>query len=85
MMNQQFARSGEMHTISLDEAQARLPELIDEAQDGQDVVITRRDGAAFRLVPVAAHGVPKFGSARGMFTMSDDFDAPLEDFEPYER
>lgn len=27
--------------------------------------------------------VPKFGSARGLVNMSDDFDEPLEDFEEY--
>lgn len=74
-----------MHTISIDEAQTRLPELFDEAKGGNDVVITRHDGAAVRLVPVETHGIPRFGSGRGMFTMADDFDAPLEDFEPYER
>jgi antitoxin (DNA-binding transcriptional repressor) of toxin-antitoxin stability system len=74
-----------MHTISIDEAQARLPELFAEAKDGADVVITGHDGAAMRLVPVELHGIPRFGSGRGMFTMADDFDAPLEDFESYER
>ena len=74
-----------MHTISIDEASARLPELFEEAAGGHDVVITRGDGAAMRLVPVEQHGTPRFGSARGLFTMADDFDAPLEDFEPYER
>lgn len=27
--------------------------------------------------------VPKFGSGKGMFKMSDDFDSPLEDFKEY--
>jgi hypothetical protein len=27
--------------------------------------------------------VPKFGSGKGLFKMSDDFDAPLEDFKEY--
>jgi Protein of unknown function (DUF2281). len=27
--------------------------------------------------------LPKFGSARGMFVMRDDFDEPLEDFKDY--
>ncbi|WP_134089739.1 DUF2281 domain-containing protein [Olivibacter sp. XZL3] len=27
--------------------------------------------------------VPKFGSAKGMFKMRDDFDEPLEDFKEY--
>ncbi|HEX6040469.1 hypothetical protein [Longimicrobium sp.] len=74
-----------MQTIPIDEAQARLPELFREAAGGSDVVITGDDGAAVRLVPVNVHGQPRFGSARGLFTMADDFDAPLEDFEPYER
>ena len=26
---------------------------------------------------------PKFGSAKGMFIMKDDFDEPLEDFKEY--
>lgn len=73
-----------MHTISIDEAQSRLPELFKEAAAGRDVVITQQDGTAVRLVPVV-YGQPRFGSGRGLFTMADDFDAPLEDFEPYER
>ena len=27
--------------------------------------------------------VPKFGSAKGMFVMHDDFDEPLKDFKDY--
>jgi antitoxin (DNA-binding transcriptional repressor) of toxin-antitoxin stability system len=49
------------------------------------VVIAAQDGTAVRLVPVQTQGVPRFGSAKGMFTIADDFDAPLEDFESYER
>jgi uncharacterized protein DUF2281 len=26
---------------------------------------------------------PRFGSAKGLITMSDDFDEPLEDFKEY--
>jgi antitoxin (DNA-binding transcriptional repressor) of toxin-antitoxin stability system len=74
-----------MHTILVEEAQSRLADLIREAAAGEDVVIARPDGTAVRLVPVEATGVPRFGSARGLFTMADDFDAPLEDFAPYER
>lgn len=31
----------------------------------------------------ANNPVPKFGSAKGMFVMHDDFDEPLEDFKEY--
>jgi hypothetical protein len=26
---------------------------------------------------------PRFGSAKGLFTLTDDLDAPLEDFKEY--
>jgi antitoxin (DNA-binding transcriptional repressor) of toxin-antitoxin stability system len=74
-----------MVPITVEEAQIRLPELIGEASDGEEVVIARADGTAVRLVPVIPTGRPRFGSARGMFTMRDDFDAPLEDFREYEQ
>jgi antitoxin (DNA-binding transcriptional repressor) of toxin-antitoxin stability system len=37
-----------------------------------------------RLVPVR-NGLrrPRFGSAKGLITMADDFDEPLEDFADY--
>ena len=74
-----------MHTVDVEEAQARLPELIREATEGQEVVIAHADGTAVRLVPVRQTARPRFGSARGLFTMADDFDAPLDDFAPYEQ
>lgn len=74
-----------MYMIQVDEARSRLPELIGEAAEGHDVVIARADGTAVRLVPVESTPRPRFGSARRMFTMAEDFDEPLEDFAPYER
>ncbi len=71
-----------MHKIDIKEAEGRLAELISEAAHGEEVVITRSDGASFKLVPVESPR-PKFGSARGLVEMSEDFDAPLEDFEAY--
>ncbi|HLA64856.1 MAG TPA: type II toxin-antitoxin system prevent-host-death family antitoxin [Rhodothermales bacterium] len=67
--------------MPLDEAKHRLSELIEAAACGEDIVITRDDGASFRLVPVVEPH-PVFGSARGLIEMGDDFDAPLEGFEP---
>jgi antitoxin (DNA-binding transcriptional repressor) of toxin-antitoxin stability system len=67
------------------EAQRRLAELTAEAAEGEDVVIQAEDGTAARLLPVAMRGTPRFGSAKGMFTIADDFDAPLDDFRPYEQ
>ena len=75
-----------MHQVSLEDARTRLDELIEEVARGEDVVITRGDGAAFKIVPALARKrQPVFGSGRGLFKIADDFDEPLEDFDPYMR
>lgn len=71
-----------MHRVDPKEAESHLAELVAEAADGEEVVITRSDGASFKIVPVVGT-LPKFGSARGLVEMSEDFDEPLEDFEAY--
>jgi prevent-host-death family protein len=74
-----------MTPISVKEAKTRLDDLIHQAAQGQEVIISGSAGTVVRLVPVEAPVRPRFGSARGMFTVADDFDAPLEDFAPYEQ
>ncbi len=66
------------------EAETRLAELIVMAVGGEEVIITKDDGSAFKIIPVPEkQSYPKFGSARGLIRMSDYFDEPLEDFEEY--
>ena len=78
-----------MHTVTVEEAAAHLPELIDEACRGGEVVIARPDAGAVRLTPVPAEPPPNrdhwplFGFLKGKITMAPDFDEPLEDFRPY--
>jgi len=73
-----------MQAWKLKDAEPRLAELIDQAAEGDEVVITTGDGAAFKIVPFRLEEPkPKFGSARGLIEMAEDFDAPLDDFEPY--
>ena len=73
-----------MHEISVHDAEKQLRRLIDEADQGEEVVITRGDGASFKLVPLTkSKPRPTFGSAKGEIWMSEDFDAPLDDFEDY--
>jgi antitoxin (DNA-binding transcriptional repressor) of toxin-antitoxin stability system len=73
-----------MHTVKLKEAAGRLAELIDEVASGEEVVITRDDGATFKIIPVVPiTPSPKFGSAKGRVKMTEDFDEPLEDFQAY--
>jgi antitoxin (DNA-binding transcriptional repressor) of toxin-antitoxin stability system len=72
-----------MYQVKLDEATARLPDLLAAAAQGEDVLISD-DQHTVRLVPVSH--TPKrrqFGSAKGLISMADDFDAPLDDFREY--
>lgn len=73
-----------MHQVNLQEAETQLATLIEEVARGEEVVIIRSDGASFKIVPISViKPRPKFGSAKGLVRMADDFDAPLEDFEGY--
>jgi prevent-host-death family protein len=63
---------------------AQLETLIQKVDAGTEVVITRDGHPVARLVPVAADAEERVpGSAKGLFTVPDDFDAPLEDFSAY--
>ena len=70
--------------VDLSEAKAHLSDLIDAAIKGEEVFITKEDRLVAKLVGVVEDSRrPQFGSARGMIQMSDDFDAPLEEFREY--
>ena len=78
------ARGANMTTIAIEQAQRSLSALIDEVALGEHVVITRDQVPIAELIPVSRPAAkPTFGSAKGMVTMSDDFDAPLNDFKEY--
>ena len=68
--------------VTVEEAGARLLELISLAEQGEDIVIAHEDQPKVKLVPIGQ--VPKkrvFGQHRGQISMSPDFDDPLpEDF-----
>lgn len=74
--------------VTMDEAKEQLDALFEAALRGEEVIITHGK-AQFTLVPrEAANGgdpEPKsgFGSLRGTFKMSPDFNEPLEDFKEY--
>ena len=83
-----------MTTVTIEEAQARLPELVEKAAAGEQVVITRGDQPVAELTmrsatdqevgPESGTAKSGFGCCKGMITyMADDFDAPLEDFKDY--
>jgi antitoxin (DNA-binding transcriptional repressor) of toxin-antitoxin stability system len=53
-----------------------------ETLAGDEVIIAKDNKPVVKLVPLSG-GHWKPGSAKGQIWMSDDFDAPLEDFEDY--
>jgi antitoxin (DNA-binding transcriptional repressor) of toxin-antitoxin stability system len=72
-------------TISIQEAQSNLSELIHKLLPGEEVVITEGDLPVARLVPAAAPpSSRKLGTMKGTVRyMAPDFDAPLDDFKEY--
>ena len=73
-----------MNSITITEAAKKLPALIDAALRGEEIIITDGDRSLVRLTPTTPiKPRPKFGSAKGLIKMSDDFDEPLEDFKDF--
>lgn len=68
-------------TVTLQEAQTRLAELLILAQSGSEIIIAEGNKPLARLVPIAGSDRPRrvAGLHRGKIWMSDDFDAPLPD------
>jgi prevent-host-death family protein len=73
-----------MYEIELEKAKEQIESLLQAALEGEEIVITQNEQPVVKLLPVArAKPRPQFGSAKGLITMSDDFDEPLEEFEEY--
>jgi len=54
-----------MTKVSVDEAQERLPELLDEVDRGEEVVITKGDGATAYTIVVALETTDKHVAGSG--------------------
>ncbi len=76
-----------MPTVTLEDAQARLPELIAQLHPGEEIVITREQKPVARLIGAAKPEEKprrRAGSLKGsVLYMAPDFDDPLEDFKEY--
>lgn len=72
-----------MDTVSLQDAQAHLPELIHHLSPGDELIVTENNRAVARIVPPAATaGARKLGTLRGtVLFVAPDFDAPLDEFK----
>lgn len=73
-----------MQQISLVEAYKDLPSLIEAAIKGEEIIIIKDDLPVVKIMPLSPVKQPrKAGSAKGLVTLSDDFDEPIADFEDY--
>lgn len=73
-----------MTQITVNEASQHLRDLIEAALNGEEIIIIKDNQPVVKLIPVSpVKRHSKFGSAKGLVTISDDFDEPLEDFKEY--
>ena len=77
-------RTDHMHKVNIHEAKTHLSRLIKEVQEGEEVIIAKGNKPIVKLVLVPdARPKRKLGSAKGLITISPDFDEPLNDFKDY--
>jgi antitoxin (DNA-binding transcriptional repressor) of toxin-antitoxin stability system len=72
--------------ITVEEAQAKLKELIHELAPGEEIILTENHQPVAKLVSETPKPKqrPGPGLCKGMITyMAPDFDAPLEDLKEY--
>lgn len=73
-------------TVTIEEAQSNLSELIDRLAPGEELVITRGDSAVARLVSERCEPPPiraGFGGAKGHLVILADDDEHLADWRDY--
>lgn len=76
-----------MYEVSVEKTQStQLHDLIESVVNGEEVIFTKDDLPVAKLIAVRnGKPQPKFGSAKGMFSMAEDFNEPLEDFDEYRK
>lgn len=74
-----------MINITIEQAQAELPELIEKLGPGEEAIITRASVpfAQITRTPPVGNGCKAGCYKKAEFWMAPDFDAPLEDFREY--
>jgi prevent-host-death family protein len=67
-----------MIEVNIHEAKTHLSRLLSRVAAGEEVVIARAGRPVARLVPFRKpQGIRPLGMDKGLFTVPDDFDAPL--------
>ncbi len=73
-----------MSTVTLEEAQSALSDLIHRLGPGEEVVITEGNHPVAKIVASETSPPCQFGALKGtVLFMAPDFDAPLDVFQEY--
>ncbi len=73
-----------MSTVTIEEAQTNLPDLIAKVGRGEEVLIVRDAHPVAQLIgPRTEKPQPVFGRGRGKLIVVSDDDEHLKDFEDY--
>jgi prevent-host-death family protein len=74
-----------MTTVAIEEAARRLPQLVEESQSGEDVVLTRADRPVAKIVGLRSERPqPRRGSGRDFIArIAPDFGETPKGFEEY--
>ena len=72
------------HVIDLEQAQTQLADLVKQTKHGGEVILTEGGEPVAKIIPISrAKPQRQFGSAKGLITIAEDFDEPLDDFREY--
>ncbi len=73
-----------MSQFNIHEAKTHLSKLIEKVKNGEEVIIAKDNKPVAKLILFDDEKLErKLGSAKGLIKISDDFDAPLPEFEEY--
>lgn len=74
-----------MRQVTIHEAKTQLSRLIQQALEGEDIIIAKGKNPLVKLEVLSqAHKQRRLGGAQGIVTnITDDFDDPLEDMQDY--
>ena len=71
------------HTLTVEDAAARLAELVSELKPGDEITLMSKDKPVAKIVPEKLPTRRRAGACKGMLTIIREDDSHLEDFKEY--
>jgi prevent-host-death family protein len=73
-----------MEQVNIHEAKTHFSKLIKKVVNGEEIIIAKGNKPIAKLSSYTQNKpTRKIGSAKGKIIITDDFDAPLDDFKEY--